>query len=61
MTWYRIEAPAPGPCGGIEFNAENRAIHGAPIFRWMRGKTLAFVQQWCASKRWKIEILERSA
>ncbi len=54
-TWWRIEAPYF--TAGIRVT-DDRVDHGAPILRWLLGKTTANVARICQAKGWTMERLE---
>lgn len=53
--WYRITLSYA--CGGIRTH-EGLVVEAAPIFRWMIGKYIGYVEGWVAKKRGTIEPLK---
>ena len=52
-----LRIDAPHFVAGISFNEREIADRAAPILRWMIGKRLAWVQSYCASKGWIVEVM----
>ncbi len=49
-TWWRIEAPHF--CAGFRLNKDDLVDHGAPILRWLYGKSLSEVMRICQRQQW---------
>jgi hypothetical protein len=56
-TWWRIEAPHF--TAGIRVT-QDRVDHGAPILRWMLGKSTSNVASICRANGWTMECLKET-
>lgn len=56
MKEILYQVTLPYACAGIIVR-NKRVVEAAPIFGWMRGRTVSEVSSWVRGKRGKFEVL----
>lgn len=52
-----IRISAPHFCAGADIDKDDKVVNPAPILKWMKGRTLWWVERYCKSKKWEIEVI----